>query len=502
MVFWVLLQFCILTEMHNISRSIVNGHQWIIQYVSIYGKFLFHIERSIGNIHCIFVYLYIMKAVSRKWKKTWGLELWWSLAPQVSQEISVPHDLSANLLPPGIGALTVLSQESFWKPDEVSVCELVLERNNKNWWKSTELRTFLVKRFLWTFMIWFCVRLLIFASLRVKQIDFSLDNFETINHQPRCFFLEPQLFHHPHPPTVIPWNVSWTSFCRTPWRQDFYDSMRAGKVFQPSDLKQIEAITPGLVWFSILGFHPNAIKKKHDFGVTPNTEIRQSYEYVWMYMNMLKEDTGEENTECGKCGNNIRDKKDMNIFEVKTENNLKHFQQHITVVLFWESVNETGFTLNELADSLSLGTTCFFFLEILLWKSWFEVLRDKTLANQFDDFDMEKLLYGKYIGFCASTEWWLGLKYTFRICFSLYRGTCVEDRQKSCQSLDPKVLKTWPLLPVEITVAQCLVECKTFDGGISQVQIFFMIAFEFYFGALFGFHYELEVKASYRLIQF
>lgn len=136
--------------------------------------------RKIGNnIYCIFVYLYYCKytyihhagSVSGNgYLKC--LELWSRENCQIgrfnlmvigtlgfsgdfctSPWLGIPQSSPI----PGIGALTVLSQESFWKPDEVWA-ELVLgtgtHKNTKICRKINEAANDLVKRFLWTFMIW------------------------------------------------------------------------------------------------------------------------------------------------------------------------------------------------------------------------------------------------------------------------------------------------------------------------------------------------------------
>lgn len=65
-------------------------------------------------------------------------------------------------------------------------------------------------------------------------------------------------------------------------------------------------------------------------------------------------------------------------------------------------------------------------------------------------------MINNHIGFCASTEWWLDLKYTFRRCFSLYRGTRVEGYRRRLHIMyfwrtdkspvNNQILSTWPSL--------------------------------------------------------
>lgn len=209
-----------------------------------------------------------------------------------------------------------------------------------------------------------CWYLLLFASLRVKQIDFFRQFW---NHQPWWFFWEPGFF------TILLLLFHGSCF----HGKDFYDSMRAGKVFQPSDLKQIEAITPGqLVWFVSKNFGGrNTFALFGFFSGLPLASLKRLWTvfFVWQYeyMNMLKEHGWRKHRMWKACEKNIMDKRRHNYFKGQNWEHLKDLK-HIRTnkrLYCWVRIRQSR------QDSPWMNSPTLWTLE----------------KKQFEDFDLEQI---------------------------------------------------------------------------------------------------------------
>lgn len=153
--------------------------------------------------------------------------------------------------------------------------------------------------------------------------------------------------------------------------KEFYDSMRAGKVFQPSDLKQIEAITPGQCFEKFWGqkhFCPFRTFFRPTARLTQKTV---NCFFVWQNMNMLKEHGWRKHRMWKACKKNIRDKRRHNYFKGQNWEHLKdlkHFRTNKRLYC-WVRIRQSR------QDSPWMNSPTLWTLE----------------KKQFEDFDMENI---------------------------------------------------------------------------------------------------------------